>query len=385
MNKKKIIIIIITSVILVGILTLTIFVVLNNNPKELTTKDINMEEYEVEVYKDVYLKDVVNKNIKDNIKIDTSKLGKTTYEYEDDKEKGRVSINVVDKTPPMTMLGDTYYHLKGTNFTILEDTVCADNYDDNPKCSVDCDLNTNELGTYDAVYKIEDSSGNKFQKDFKVQVVENSKEAKEEMSIEEAKEMAKGHKLMIDVSKWEKDIDWKKVKESGIEYAFIRLGTEKYNTNEMILDPYFEQNYKEAKANGIKVGVYFYTYAKTIEEVEIRANFIVDNLKDKEIDLGVAYDFECWEVYNSLNLSLHKLNAIKDRFMEIIKDNGYRPILYSSKNYLEKMWDIDTDVWLAHYTKETTYTGDKLMWQFSSKARIPGIDAKLVDVSVYYE
>ena len=386
MNKKKIIIIsVILFIVLVGItITSIILLMPKNSTKE--EKHIINTDYEVEVYTNITLKELLETNIKESIKIDTEKLGTKEYEYEtQDGEKGTVKVKVVDKTPPMTMLGDTYYHIQGTNFTILEDTVCTDNYDANPKCEVICDADLSVEGVYDAKYKIEDSSGNTFEKDFKVQVVPRTKETKTEMSFEEVLERTKDHKLMIDVSKWEQDIDWKKVKDSGIEYAFIRLGTEKYNTNEMILDPYFEKNYKEAKANGIKVGVYFYTYAKTIEEVEIRANFVVENLKGKEIDLGVAYDFECWEVYNSLNLSLHKMNSIKDRFMEIIEDNGYRPILYSSKNYLEKMWDVNTDVWLAHYTKETNYAGEKLMWQFASNARIPGITVKTVDVSVYYE
>ena len=379
-NVLLALIIVVIVGVLIGIGILVVRAVGNATKIEQNT------DYEVEVYTNITLKELLETNIKESIKIDTDELGTKEYEYEtQDGEKGTVKVKVVDKTPPMTMLGDTYYHIQGTNFTILEDTVCTDNYDDNPKCEVICDADLSVEGVYDAKYKIEDSSGNTFEKDFKVQVVPKTKETKTEMSFEEVLERTKDHKLMIDVSKWEQNIDWKKVKESGIEYAFIRLGTEKYNTNEMILDPYFEKNYMEAKLNGIKVGVYFYTYAKTIEEVEIRANFVVDNLKGKEIDLGVAYDFECWEVYNSLNLSLHKMNAIKDRFMEIIEENGYRPILYSSKNYLEKMWDVNTDVWLAHYTKETNYAGDKIMWQFASNARIPGITVKTVDVSVYYE
>ena len=381
MSKKKIIIIvsICLLLIIIGIILFIAFI-----PKEVVKEFV--KEYEVEVYKDIDLKELLKEDIDDNKKIDTEKLGTYEYKYIDSKnEEKTIKVKVVDKTAPIVMLRDTYYHIKGTNFTILEDTMCADNYDDEPTCTVEGNYDLDTVGTYDAVYTATDSSGNKFTKKFKVEVEERKKAEETKIPFEEVKERAKDNKLLIDVSKWEKDIDWKRVKESGIDYAFIRLGTEKYNTDEMILDPYFEKNYKEAKENGIKIGVYFFTYAKSIKEVEIRANFVVDNLKDKEIDLGVAYDFECWDIYNSMHLSLHKLNNIKDRFMEIIKENGYRPVLYSSKNYLEEVWDVNTDVWLAHYTEETNYKGDKLIWQFASNGVIPGIDTKTVDVNVYYE
>ena len=381
---KKVIVIIISLLLLSGV-GITIYL-LTDKKNEDIVEDLSLTIYTVEVYSKTFLSEVVNETVKDNRLVNTEKLGKYELEYSNnDDEKKKIIIDVVDTTPPVVMLNDIYYHVKDTDFTILEDTVCADNYDDKPKCSVKCDLDISKEGEYDAIYTAEDSSGNVLKKEFKVKVVVPTKEEKKVISFEDFKKRAGNNKLLIDVSKWEKDIDWKKVKESGIEYAFIRLGTEKYNTNEMILDPYFEKNYREAKENGIKVGVYFYTYAKSIEEVEIRANFVLDNIKDKEIDLGVAYDFECWEIYNSLNLSIHKLNVIKDRFMEKMKEKGYRPILYSSKNYLEKIWDVNTDVWLAHYTEETNYQGDKIIWQFSPNGEIPGITTKLVDINVYYE
>ena len=385
--KKKLLLII--PIIIIAILLIIIGLSINNInlEKKKENKEASLKEenntYDVEVYSTTYLNDLIKENVDDNQLINTDILGKYTYTYKIGDEKKSIIVNVVDKTPPTVMLGNKYYHLIGTNFTILDDTFCGDNYDDRPKCYVDGDIDTEKLGTYKAKYIAIDSSGNKYEKDFEVEVVEKSKPDNEQISLEEIKKRVGNNKLLIDVSKWQDDIDWKKVKEAGIDYAFMRLGTEKFSTNELLIDTFFEKNYKEAKENNIKIGVYFYTYAKTVEDAERHANFVVENLKGKEIDLGVAYDWECWELYNGMNISIHKLNEIKDRFMEVIKSNNYRPLLYSSKNYLEKVWTINTDVWLAHYTENTNYSGDKIIWQFASNGKIPGIKNN-TDVNVYY-
>ena len=384
MSKKLIIILSVVFVLLLSGLIYGAWVLINWHQFDIKDATLEIPTYEVEVYDEVYLDDLVGKKTDENVLLSTDKLGKSFIEYTIDNIKYQIIVNVVDKEAPISMVGDKYYHLKGTNFTILDDTFCGDNFDKKPKCVVEGNIDTDKVGSYNAKYIATDKSGNKFEKNFIVEVVEKSKKEETRMPFEEVKEQVGNNKLLIDVSKWQKDIDWKTVKESGIDYVFIRLGTQKYSTKEMILDEYFEKNYIEAKENDIKVGVYFFTYAKTKEEVIDHANFIIENLKGKEIDLGVAYDWECWDIFNEMNISIHDLNEIKDEFMTIMKDNGYRPLLYSSKNYLERIWNVNTDVWLAHYTKETNYKGDKVMWQFAENATIPGIEIK-TDVNVYYE
>ncbi len=377
--RKKILPLLIVLICLASLCTI-IFIFINSINNDNNEVHIN---YDVEVYSTVYLNNLIDEEPDNNQQIKTDTLGKRTYSYKIDNKEKSIIVNVVDRTPPTVMLGDKYYHLVGTNFTILDDIFCGDNYDARPNCNVIGDIDTNKLGTYSAKFIAEDKSGNKYEKEFEVEVVEKSEKNNEQISLDEIKKRVGDNKLLIDVSKWQDDIDWKKVKEAGIDYAFMRLGTEKYSTHELLIDSFFEKNYREAKENNIKIGVYFYTYAKTVEDVEEQANFVVENLKDKEIDLGVAYDWECWELYNSMDISIHKLNEIKDKFMEIIESNGYRPLLYSSKNYLEKIWDVNTDVWLAHYTDNTNYKGDKIMWQFASNGKIPGIKNN-TDVNIYY-
>lgn len=383
MSKKLIIILSsVLSLVLLSIIGL-IFLILNFG--KLFSKNNTVPTYNIEVYKSIFLDTLIGKKTDDNMLLPTSELGTKEIEYSINNKKHKIIINVVDTTPPVSMIGKKYYHIRGTNFTILQDTYCGDNYDSHPKCEVIGDYDLDTLGTYKAKYIATDSSGNKFEKDFEIEVVEKSKEKMVYMSFDDVKKRVGDNKLLIDVSKWEEDIDWKQVKESGIDYAFIRLGTQKYSTKELLMDDYFEKNYKKAKENGIKIGVYFFTYADSKKEVEEHAKFVLNAIKDKEIDLGVVYDWECWELFNGMKISMHTLNEIKDTFMKKIKDAGYRPILYSSKYYLENVWTIkDEAVWLAHYTETTDYKGKYILWQFASNALVPGIDTD-VDVNVYYE
>ena len=83
-------------------------------------------------------------------------------------------------------------------------------------------------------------------------------------------------------------------------------------------------------------------------------------------------------------MNFHTLNVIADSFLEEIEKSGYKSILYGSKNYLENVWTyLDYDVWLAHYTKNTNYTGDYSYWQLCSNGRVDGISGD-VDIDIRY-
>ena len=348
-------------------------------------KDQN--SYTVEVYEKILISTLVNKEVIDDNYLDTSDIKDYNISYTTkDKKTHQVSIKVRDTTPPKVMLIKNYNHIIGTNFTIKKDIVCVDNYDKNPNCEVIGDYDLNKLGTYPAVYKATDSSGNKFESNFNINVVEKPISKTNLMSFEDVKKIVaqENGKLLIDVSNWEKNIDWKKVKASGIEYAFLRLGTHKYNTNDLYIDATFEKYYKEATKYGIKLGVYFYTYAKDKDEIVRHANYVISKLKGKNVPLGVALDWECWDLFNDYHITSKDLNDMANAFLKVIKDNGYKPVIYSSKNYLENVWVVDDAyIWMAHYTNKSNYAGKRYIWQFSPYGIIPGIKED-VDVNVYY-
>ena len=116
------------------------------------------------------------------------------------------------------------------------------------------------------------------------------------------------------------------------------------------------------------------------KEIEYTLNLI----KDYNIELGIAYDWENFTDFNSYNISLHTLNKMSEAFLDTAKENGYQPILYSSKYYLENLWDKNYDIWVAQYADNNTYEGEYIMWQQCSDGRIDGINA-YVDIDIMYK
>ena len=148
----------------------------------------------------------------------------------------------------------------------------------------------------------------------------------------------------------------------------------------------FEQNIKGFNEVGIPVGVYFYSYANSKESAIKDAEWVLEQIKGYEVELGVAYDWESWSFYNNFHQSFYSTTMNAKAFLDTVAKEGYKGLLYSSKNYLEKVWFPldDYDVWLAHYTRETSYQGKYKYWQLASNGRVAGING-FVDVNIMYE
>ena len=197
----------------------------------------------------------------------------------------------------------------------------------------------------------------------------------------------------IDVSEWQGNIDWKQVKNSGVEFAMLRVlsGT----MSGLTVDPTFNKNIKNATANGISVGVYRYGYAKTVAEARREANMVVNALKASGygISYPVAYDVE--DEATQGKLSKAELTAIIKTFKSIIEANGYKFMIYANKNWLENKIDMSQfsqdDVWIAQYRDYTPNLGyqyngpgNVTIWQYSSRGKVPGISGD-VDMNVGYK
>lgn len=136
---------------------------------------------------------------------------------------------------------------------------------------------------------------------------------------------------------------------------------------------------------GIKIGLYFYSYAKNEKDAIEEANFVLDNIKGYNIEMPIAFDWESFNYFNAGQMNLFDLRGASNAFLKTIKDAGYTPVHYASKSYLEYIWlPVDYDIWLAHYTKQTSYKGDYVMWQLSSNGKVDGIN-NYVDINVYYK
>ena len=399
-KRTKVIMIIISILILVIALSIIIMTFLNGQKmveeeKNITTIVNTKNNFITEVYSKVKLSELItieNGTLKNDFYINTSKIGEieVKYSYFNNLKKETASsfkIKVLDTEKPYIGLGKSYTHVIGNNFNLESSVLCGDNYTKKPKCYIMGDYDLEKVGKYQLTFYAEDESGNKNSVNFTLNVVEKSPNistTNTSISFEQIKaRLPENASLMVDVSKWQQDIDWQKVHANGIEYAMLRIGTQKGVDKESIIDAYFEQNIKNAQAAGIKVGVYYYSYANDKNDVLEQAKWVVDTLKDYELDLPVAFDWECWSLFNSFNISFHDLNEIAETFLREIEKEGYQPLLYGSKNYMENIWNLDYDIWLAHYTEKTSYEGPRIMWQFTSSGKVPGISGN-VDVNFYY-
>ena len=187
----------------------------------------------------------------------------------------------------------------------------------------------------------------------------------------------------IDVSRYQGDIDFNRVKAAGCEFVYLRAMI--YNNGELGEDRKFEEYYVDAKAAGLKIGVYYYSTDCNLEELHEHCNELLKVLADKEIDLPVAFDWESWSHFQKYKMSIVDINNLFYEFAGIMADNGYKTILYASKYYLEIIWEpAGYDVWLAHYVKETSYEGDYTMWQTGSIGRIDGCSED-VDTDILFK
>ena len=193
----------------------------------------------------------------------------------------------------------------------------------------------------------------------------------------------KNNLVGIDVSKWQEDIDFKKVKKAGVDFVMIRVGYQSSETGKNTLDDRFEENIKGFIKEDIPVGIYFYSLAKNKKEALKQAEWVENKIKKYKITMPIAFDFEDWSNYTKYHLSFYHLTEVADTFLDYFKNKGYDTLLYSSKYYLDNIWlEKKHDIWLAHYVEETTYENYK-MWQVCEDGIINGIEYSNIDIDVF--
>ena len=398
LTKKNIIIIICFLVIIIGIGSY--FLINYLRVKNAVIKVTLDETLETEFLSDVKVSDFIsdiNGTIVDDYVIDTTDIGKKKIEFEyinDDniKVKYNYEINVVDNVAPLIWLNNSYTVNVGSDISLTDKILCGDDTDPNPTCEVIGEYNMNEAGTYPLVFKATDNSGNVTEKEFNLIVREPKSSGTSSGSVSTKtlfSEVVDAHKnenteIGIDISKWQGDVDFNALKEAGVEFVIIRVGTSSGINGENLVDSKFEQNINGANKAGIPVGVYFYSYANSEDRAISDALWVVEQIKDYKVDLPIAFDWENWSFYNEFNLSFFGLSNMADSFVKTVRDAGYEGMLYSSKNYLEDIWfKGDYPVWLAHYTTKTNYEGDYEFWQLCNNGRVAGINGD-VDINIRY-
>ena len=195
-------------------------------------------------------------------------------------------------------------------------------------------------------------------------------------------------KLGIDVSKWNKEIDWQAVKEEGIEFAIIRCGYRGASSGVLVIDPMYEQNIKGAIDAGIPVGVYFFTQAINEVEAVEEASMVINLIEDYDVDYPVFLDSESAGGKGRADkLDAEERTGIHETFLETVSAAGYETGIYASKNWLNdqiNMTELSTyKTWLAEYADVPSYDEYYHMWQYTSKGSVDGIETH-VDLNLCY-
>ena len=184
----------------------------------------------------------------------------------------------------------------------------------------------------------------------------------------------------IDVSVWQGEIDFNKVKESGIDFVIIRAG---YGTSGK--DKCFEQNYSRAKAAGLHVGSYWYSYADSIKEVEQEAKAFITALKGKQFDYPVYFDIE---ERKQLDAGKEFCSGLITAFCNQMEAAGYFAGFYTSASHASTLVTDEVrkryTFWCAQWAKSCSFSGACGIWQYSSKGSVPGISGN-VDLDRSYQ
>lgn len=192
----------------------------------------------------------------------------------------------------------------------------------------------------------------------------------------------------IDVSEWQGNINWQKVKDSGVEFVMIRLGGRGTESGEIYSDEYTQRNYEGAIAAGLKVGGYFFSQSITVEEAVEEAQYALEKVKNWDVQMPIAYD---WEYVDSKArtgaMDSRTLTDMTKAFCDTIRDAGYETMIYFGRSQstdmliLEEL--LDYPFWLAYYTTVMNYPYKVDMWQYTETGAVPGISGN-VDMNLLF-
>ena len=402
--KNKILLIIIL-ILVIGIL----FIPWNKKEEEkipeeiLPSISIELNPVVFGIYEKHYVKELIKESnveiLSNDELLDTQTLGKQSQQIKikiDQKEYSYpIEYEIKDLTPPVFIKASSNLTILNTDQEELcQKIVYADNYDSHPTCKVSGTYELGKIGTYSNLeFVITDESGNEKKWPFTLNIIENYSSStpqgeKQYLPIEDVIKKYKTSQtsIGIDVSRWQGNVDFNKVKEAGIEFVIMRIGTQISKEDSLDMDSKFLTYYQAVRDAGLKVGVYVYNTATTKEGGKKTAEWVIEQLHGDPLDLPVAYDFEDWSNFMEYEVSLHSLSSAYKEFEKTLNEHGYEAMLYSSKFYLENVWlDYeDSNIWLAHYTDQTNYQGKYMLWQMSSLGRVDGITENTVDIDILY-
>ena len=312
----------------------------------------------------------------------------TTEEITEEPMK---KLTVADdvKSPVFLSLPQNLEVKVGDSFYLVDHVSYIDDVDRSPELEVDGEVNTAVPGSYPLTITLTDDAGHTTNGRMTVKVVEEysggngTQKEKEDFETFKATYKNDNTSLGIDVSRWQEDVDYQKVKEAGCDFVIIRIGG--FDDGSQYTDRYFRRNLDKAKAAGLKVGIYWHAEENSPEQVKENVDYLMSELKGDELDFPIAYDWEDFAHFPKYAMNQYEINYCFETFYNAVHAYGYDACLYSSKNFLEDVWTNEKGhyVWLANYVSNTSYSGQYYMWQHANTGSIPGVNGD-VDLNVLY-
>lgn len=189
--------------------------------------------------------------------------------------------------------------------------------------------------------------------------------------------------LGVDLSKYNGNVDFAKLKEAGVNFAMLRLGSRGYGSGTITLDDKYVEYAQNAAVAGIMTGAYFYSSAINEAEAIEEANYIVGAVSGFSVKYPIAIDVEkvSGDTSRTEKLTVEERTHIVKTFCDTVKGFGYNPIIYSTRDMLISGLDLkeldEYDVWLSDDKIPTDYPYRFSMWQYSQNGAIQGIDGNV--------
>ena len=195
----------------------------------------------------------------------------------------------------------------------------------------------------------------------------------------------------VDASRFQGTIDFKKLKEQGVEFAILRCGFRSYGNGILNTDASFTTFAANALKNDVAIGAYFFTSAITVEEAIEEADYVLDIIKPYRITYPVVIDFEeiDGDDYRQKDLSVKELTDIIIAFCDRIESAGYTPMIYSNlKGFIGRL-DMSRlekyEKWFAYYEDTPYFPYEFSIWQYTSTAKLDGVSGSAIDMNISFK
>ena len=193
----------------------------------------------------------------------------------------------------------------------------------------------------------------------------------------------------IDVSSYQKNIDWEKVALSGVDFAMIRVGSRGYGSGRVVLDEKCADNMRGCSENAIKIGLYFQSQATNIVEAVEEANYCVGSINGHNIEYPIVFVSEAIvnDSYRTEHLTKEELSEIAKAFCDTVRAYGYKPMIGANKKQFAMHMDLrtisDYDLWLFDTDDQSVFPYRYNMWQYSITGNVDGIEDP-VDLNISF-